>query len=185
MIKDHKASFNAVEHLKNTGCQNIAFVSTHNKLTSTKKRRKGYLKALSEFNLPVNEDIVIDLTDINYKEYEKALTPMLEKHKVDGVITTNEATGIAVQKVAQKIGYKIPENFSVIAFSNGILARHASPQMSTISQHGEKMGAKAAKLLIHRIEEEAEKPVYETKIIKTDLVMRSSTKSFLKLNYDA
>ena len=32
MIKDHKATFNAVEHLKNTGCKNIAFISTHKKL---------------------------------------------------------------------------------------------------------------------------------------------------------
>lgn len=185
MVKDHKATYNAVEHLKNTGCSNIAFVSTHKKLTSTKKRKKGYLKALEEFDLPVNPEIVLDLTDINYKEYEKALIPVLEKHKIDGVITTNEATGIAVQKAAQKLGYNIPNNFSVIAFSNGILARHASPQMTTISQHGEKMGAKAAKLLIQRIENEEDKQPYETKIIKTDLVMRSSTKSFIKLNYDA
>jgi len=184
MIKDHKATFNAVEHLKNTGCKNIAFVSINNQLISTQKRKKGYLKALEEFNLPKNKDIVIDLSDINYKEYEKALTPVLEKHKIDGVITTNEATGIAVQKVAQKLGYRIPENFSVIAFSNGILARHASPQMTTISQHGEKMGDKAAKLLIQRIENDEENPKYETKIIKTDLVMRSSTKSFMKLNYN-
>ncbi len=184
MIKDHKATFNAVEHLKNTGCKNIAFVSTHKKLQSTKKRKKGYIKALEEFNLPINDDIMVDLTDINYKEYEKTLIPLLEKHAIDSVITTNEATGIAVQKAAQKLGYSIPGNFSVIAFSNGILARHASPQMSTISQHGEKMGAKAAKLLIHRIENEEEKPDYETKIIKTDLVMRNSTKTFLKLNYE-
>ncbi|NIJ44154.1 LacI family transcriptional regulator [Wenyingzhuangia heitensis] len=183
MIKDHKATFNAVEHLKNTGCTNIAFISTNNKLTSTKKRKKGYLKALEEFKLPANKDIMVDLTEINYKEYERALTPMLENNQIDGVITTNEATGIAIQKVAQKLGYSIPGNFSVIAFSNGILARHASPQMTTISQHGEKMGAKAAKLLIQRIEEDIENPDYETKIIKTDLVMRNSTKSFLKLNY--
>lgn len=184
LIKDHKATFNAVEHLKNTGCKNIAFISTNKKLASTKKRKKGYLKGLDEFGLQVNENIMIDLSDYNYKEYEKALTPFLEKYKIDGVITTNEATGIAVQKVAQKLGYNIPSNFSVIAFSNGILARHASPQMTTISQHGEKMGAKAARLLIQRIEDESNEIPYETKIIKTDLVMRNSTKKFLKLNYD-
>ncbi|MDO6737684.1 LacI family DNA-binding transcriptional regulator [Wenyingzhuangia sp. 2_MG-2023] len=184
VIKDHKATYNAVEHLKNTGCKNIAFISTHTKLASTKKRKKGYIKALEEFGLDINREIMIDMTGIHYKEYEKILTPILEKHKIDGVITTNEATGIAIQKVAQKLGYKIPENFSVIAFSNGILARHASPQMTTISQHGEKMGAKAAKLLIQRIENENETLEYETKIIQTDLVMRNSTKKFLKLNYN-
>ena len=185
MIKDHKATFNAVEHLKNTGCKNIAFISTHKKLSSTKKRKKGYLQALEEFKLDINENIIIDLSDYNYKEYEKIITPILENNKIDGVLTTNEATAIAAQKVALKLGYNIPGNFSVIAFSNGILARHASPQMTTISQHGEKMGAKAAKLLIERIETEVNNLPYVTKIIKTDLVMRSSTKNFLKLNYNS
>ncbi|MGY6648966.1 LacI family DNA-binding transcriptional regulator [Wenyingzhuangia sp. IMCC45574] len=184
MIKDHKATFNAVEHLKNTGCKNIGFLSTNKKLISTKRRKKGYLKGLEEFGLESNENIMVDLTQYHYNEYEKIITPIFEDNDIDSVITTNEATAIAAQKVAQKLGYSIPSNFSVIAFSNGILARHASPQMTTISQHGEKMGAKAAKLLIHRIENEEENPEYETKIIKTDLVMRNSTKSFLKLNYD-
>ena len=184
-VKDHKATYNAVEHLKNTGCKNIAFVFTREKLTSTKKRKKGYLQALGDFNLMVNEEAVINLAGYNYKEYEEVLIPILKKNKIDGVIANNEATGIAVQKAAQKIGHHIPNNFSVIAFSNGILARHASPQMTTISQHGEKMGVKAAKLLIERIENESQNLPYVTKIIKTDLVMRSSTKNFIKLNYNA
>ena len=78
MIKDHKATFNAVEHLKNTGCKNIAFISTHRKLGSTKKRKKGYLQALEEYKFPVNEELIIDLSDYNYKEYEKLL-PRAEK----------------------------------------------------------------------------------------------------------
>ena len=183
MVKNQKGTYNAVEHLKNTGCKSIAFLSTNRKLNSTKKRKKGYLQALSDFNLEVNPELIIDLTKLNYKEYENELTPIFKKHKIDGVITTNEATGIAAQKTLQKIGLNIPKDVSVIAFSNGILARHASPQMTTISQHGEKMGMKAAKLLIERIESKEENLPYQTKVIKTDLVMRKSTKSFIKLDY--
>lgn len=182
---DFSGTYQAVEHLKNTGCKNIAFVSTHNLLDSTIERRKGFLQGLQDFELAINEDIMIDLSGVNYKDYEKAIIPHFEKNQIDAVIATNEATGIAAQKVAQKLGFKIPENFSVIAFSNGILARHASPQMTTISQHGEKMGEKAAKLLIKRIEAEEREEVlpYKTKTIKTDLVVRNSTKQYLKLNY--
>jgi len=183
-VKNQKGTYVAVEHLKNTACKNIAFIYTRKKLHSTKKRKKGYLQALEDFNLELNEDLVIDLSKHNYKEYVNVLKPIFEKNKVDGIITTNENTGIAAQKAVQELGYNIPRDISVIAFSNGILARNASPQMTTISQHGEKMGIKAAKLLIERIEAEDENTTpYKTKIIKTDLVMRASTKSFLKLDY--
>jgi LacI family transcriptional regulator len=78
---------------------------------------------------------------------------------------------------AQKMGLKVPENFAVVCFSNGILARHSQPKMTTVSQHGEKMGATAAKLLIDRLENKSEeKEEMKTVIIKTDLVERNSTK---------
>jgi LacI family transcriptional regulator len=83
-------------------------------------------------------------------------------------------------KVAIKQGHKIPENFSVISFSNGILARHSSPRMTTVSQHGEIMGATAAEMLINRLEDKsAIKKKHQTIIVKTDLVERNSTKNIL------
>jgi LacI family transcriptional regulator len=102
---------------------------------------------------------------------------LFEANKIDAVIATDESSAIAAMKVAQKQGHKIPENFAVVSFSNGILARHSSPKLTTVSQHGEKMGATAANLLIDRLEEkEDEKSAPKTVIIKTDLVERNSTK---------
>lgn len=184
-IDNYTGTYNAVEHLFNTGCKKLAFVSTHNRLESSMERKRGFVEALKDFELESNEDLILDLTGINYKNLEKAIMPHFERNEVDGVVTTNEATAIAAQKTALKLGYKIPENLSVIAFSNGILARHASPQMTTVSQHGEKMGERAAKLLIKRIEKDPEEErEFKTKIIKTDLVPRKSTKQFLKLKYN-
>ncbi|MGY0407594.1 MAG: substrate-binding domain-containing protein, partial [Polaribacter sp.] len=90
---------------------------------------------------------------------------------------TDESSAIAAMKVAQKKGHKIPETFSVVSFSNGILARHSSPKLTTVSQHGEIMGATAAKMLINRLENKSDKKQKtKTLIIKTDLVERNSTK---------
>jgi LacI family transcriptional regulator len=77
-------------------------------------------------------------------------------------------------KAGLKSGLEIPKNLSVIAFSNGILARHSSPKMTTISQHGEQMGEAAAQILIDKLEKKYNDTV--TKVIKTDLVIRDSAK---------
>ena len=60
------------------------------------------------------------------------------------------------------------------------MSKHSTPSLTTVSQHGQKIGEKAANLLINRLEEdetdEEEEEVYETVIIETELIERESTK---------
>lgn len=168
-----------VAYLVKSGHQNIAFISTINNLEIGRRRQLGYLKGLEDFNIKVEKNLIINIDD-DYKNYEKVLEPIFKNNTIDSVIATDESSAIAAMKVAIKKGHKIPENFSVISFSNGILARHSSPRMTTVSQHGEIMGATAAEMLINRLEDKSViKKKTETVIIKTDLVERNSTKKIL------
>jgi LacI family transcriptional regulator len=143
-----------------------------------KKRKQGYLRGLEIGGLEVNRNLIIDIHEEDYKKYESILAPIFAKNEVNAVITTDESSAIAAMKVAIENGKRVPEDFSVICFSNGILARHSSPKMTTVSQHGEIMGATAAKMLIDRLENKGEEKDIETIVIKTDLVERKSTRGF-------
>lgn len=175
---DFEGAVNAVKHLTKTGHKNIAFISTISNLKIGKKRKLGYLKGLEDAGLEADKNLLIDIHEEDYKKYESVLAPIFEQNKIDAVITTDESSAIAAMKVAINNGLKIPEDFSVISFSNGILARHSSPKMSTVSQHGEIMGATAAEMLINRLENKGEEKEIETVVIKTDLVERNSTRDF-------
>ncbi len=164
-----------VKHLVKLGHKNIAFISTISNLEIGKRRNLGYLKGLEDANLPVDKNLIINIDD-DYKNYESILTPIFENNKIDCVLATDESSAIAAMKVAIKKGHKVPENFSVISFSNGILARHSSPRMTTVSQHGDIMGATAAKMLIERLDKKTEEKKPQTIVVKTDLVVRNSTK---------
>ncbi len=165
-----------VEFLHKKKHKKIVFISTMSDLTIGKQRFEGYKEGLKNVGLPFDKNLVINIEEEDYKKHEAILMPIFKKQKIDSVITTGESTAIAAMKVAIKLGYKIPEDFAVVAFSNGILARHSSPKMTTVSQHGELMGDTAATILINRLEKKPEK--YSTKIIKTDLVIRKSTRPF-------
>jgi LacI family transcriptional regulator len=164
-----------VKHLVKTGHKNIAFISTISNLEIGKRRNSGYLKGLEDHNIKVDKNLIINIDD-DYKNYERILTPIFANNNIDSVIATDESSAIAAMKVAIKKGHKIPENFSAISFSNGILARHSSPRMTTGSQHGEIMGATAAKMLIDRLEKKSKDHIPEIVVVKTDLVERNSTK---------
>lgn len=185
IVDDYKATQKAVKHLADTGCKNIAFISSISNLTVGKLRLKGYLKGLEKQNLPINENIIINNLEKDYKQYDSLIRPIFDNNKIDGIIATSEQTAIAAMKIAQEKGFKIPENFSVIGFSNGILSRHSIPTLTTVSQHGESMGATAANLLIDRLESKETTIEVTTKIITTDLVERNSTKKFIRLTNPA
>ncbi len=171
---DFNGAQNTVEFLYKSGHKNIAFVSTMSNFHIGKQRFLGYKKGLENVGLPFKDNLVINIIEKDYKKYESILTPFLQKNKIDSIITTGESAAVASMKAGLKTNLEIPKNLSVIAFSNGILARHSSPKMTTISQHGEQMGEAAAQILIDKLEKKHTETV--TKIITTDLVIRDSTR---------
>ena len=171
---DLEGASNTVEFLYKKGHKKIAFVSTISDLHIGKQRLLGYKKGLEKMGLPFNEDLVLNIVERDYKKYKNIVRPFIKTNDVDAVITTGESVAVSVMKAVKKNGKKIPKDVAVIAFSNGILARHSSQKMTTISQHGETMGQTAAEILIDKLENKTKEVV--TKVIKTDLVIRDSTR---------
>ncbi len=71
----------------------------------------------------------------------------------------------------------MPNDLAVIAFTDGIISKYSTPTITTVSQSGIKMGNKAAKMLIERLEseEDEEDENYKTEVIETHLIEREST----------
>ncbi len=161
IVDDFDSSYNTTKHLVNLGCKNIALVSSIDNLSVGKLRAEGYLKAMLDSNLPINEKIAA----------------AFENNVVDGVFALEESDSVAALKTALKKGFQIPEKLSIIGFADGILAsRRLSPSLTTVSQHGIEIGEAAAKLLINRLESKEENLPYETVVIKTQLKERESSR---------
>lgn len=175
VVDDFDSALNSTQHLINLGCKNIALISSVDNLSVGKLRADGYLKALKDNNIPVNEKIILR-TDS--EEDMKAKIDAIFDNKIDAIFALDENDSVAALRVSLKKGYKVPEEISIIGFADGILAsRRLSPSLTTVSQHGIEIGEVAAKRLISRLEEkEDETSDYETIIIKTKLKERESTR---------
>ncbi|SEN41927.1 transcriptional regulator, LacI family [Flavobacterium sp. CF108] len=175
VVDDFDSALNSTQHLINLGCKNIALISSVDNLSVGKLRADGYLKALKDNNIPVNEKIILR-TDS--EDDMKAKIDAIFDHKIDAIFALDENDSVAALRVSLKKGYKVPEDISIIGFADGILAsRRLSPSLTTVSQHGIEIGEVAAKKLIERLEEpEGETSDYETIIIKTKLKERESTR---------
>lgn len=175
IVDDFDSAKNATQHLIDTGCKKIALFSTIDKLSVSKLRVQGYIEALEKNKIKVDQNIML-LTD-STEEFDEKANLLFEKHKIDAVFALDEHTSIAAMKLGLQKGYKIPEDLSIIGFADGAWSRRLTPSLSTVSQHGPEIGEAAAELLINRLEEkeESESP-YKTRIIKTELRKRESTR---------
>jgi len=175
VVDDFDSALNSTQHLIDLGCKNIALISSVDNLSIGKLRADGYLKALKDNNIPVNEKIILR-TD-SEEDMKSRIDGILDE-KVDGIFALDENDSVAALRVSLKKGFRVPEDISIIGFADGILAsRRLSPSLTTVSQHGVEIGEVAAKRLIERLEEpEGTVSEYETIVIKTKLKERESTR---------
>ncbi len=175
IVDDFDSALNATQHLIGLGCKNIALLSSIDNLSVGKLRAAGYLKALFDNNIETNPNIIIK-TDSEL-DLKNKMDSIFE-NPIDGIFALDENDSVAALRIALKKGFKVPQDISIIGFADGILAsRRLSPSLTTVSQHGIEIGEVAAKLLINRLESEEEHLPYETKIIKTKLKERESTRA--------
>ncbi len=175
IVDDFDSGLNVTQRFIDMGCKNIALISSIDNLSVAKLRTEGYLKALKDNGIEINEKIILR-TDCE-EDMKSKIDAIFEENEIDAVFTLEENDSVAVLKLALKKGYKIPEELSIVGFADGILAsRRLSPSLSTVSQNGVEIGEVAAKLLIDRLEAEDEmEPPYQTVVIKTKLKERESS----------
>ncbi|MFD2943200.1 LacI family DNA-binding transcriptional regulator [Flavobacterium notoginsengisoli] len=178
IIDDKAAAYEAVQSLIDNGRKKIALVTTVDYVSVGKLRTDGYEKALLDNGLPFNEDLIIKIEDVDTCEI--TISQLLHDRAFDAVFAVNELFAVTIIKTASKMGLKVPEDLAVIAFTDGIISKYSTPSITTVSQSGEKMGNKAAKMLIERLEAEEDEDEehtenYTTEVIETHLIKREST----------
>ena len=172
---DEGGGFLATEYLVKNGCSRIALITTPDYVVVGNKRKEGYVKALRENGIPVQEDLVIKVNHEN--EIEGRLNELFERSEVpDGIFAVNEIYAATAMKACRKFGYQVPDQIEVIGFTDGLISEFTTPSLTTVAQHGRSMGLKALELLLDEIDSNDAAYKYKTSLIKTDLKIRNSTK---------
>ncbi|HHU27110.1 MAG TPA: LacI family transcriptional regulator [Bacteroidales bacterium] len=175
VVDDYAGAFNAVEYLISTGCKRIAFLGATPWLPIANNRRMGYEDALRKHRLPVEKELsqVCDTVDL-----AKVVIPQMLAldPPPDAFFCINDEVAAYCIQIAKSNGFNVPEDVSVCGFTNSYLTEVTYPKLTSVDQHGYRMGEVAARLLINRIEGRETKPGIVSRLIKTKLVVRESTK---------
>jgi len=173
VVDDFEAGYKTTKYFLNLGCRTVALVSAIDHSSVGILRVEGYKKALEEAGIPFDDKLILRMGKED--DLEVQLSLLLNYKPIDGIMALDEMTAVEVLRLIKARGYSVPEDISVIGFTNGILSHYVSPALTAVSQHGTYIGETAAKVLIERIESK-EFMDCATKVIKTSLIVRDSTR---------
>ncbi len=174
IVDDVRGAQNATNHLLRNGCRKIALITTVDYISVGNLRTRGYKRGLCSYDIPFDETLVLKIEDVDNCDYQ--IEEFLKNIDIDGVFAVNELFAVSACRALKELDKTVPDDVSVIGFTDGILSKHMIPSLSTVSQHGHEMGERAAQLLIHKLENHEEGvEEYKTVIIDTELIEREST----------
>jgi LacI family transcriptional regulator len=173
IIDDALGAYIATKKLIEQGRKRIGLITTADYLSVSKSRTKGYQQALKEYGFKEDKELILKMPSMDMDG--QRIQDFIKNAEVDAILTVNEIFSIYGMQVAQDLGFKIPEDISFIGFTDGLLSKYANPSLTSIAQHGERMGEISAEMLIQKIESEVEEETYQTKILEPTLIERNST----------
>ena len=179
VINDREAAYKATKHLIDSGCKRIAHFRGALLPQNSIDRFLGYKKALEDHGLTYDSSLVYICDRVDYEDGIAAARQLLEDHDdVDGIFTITDLVAIGAISVFNDRGINVPNDISIMGFSNWFVSSAITPSLSTVDQPGYAMGKKAFKILLKEMNAKKEGVPFEpiTKVLKTKVIKRNSTK---------
>ena len=166
LVDDYNAIFNTVNELIFEGKKSIALVSSINNLNVGKLRTKGYLAAIEN----KQEPLVIE----GHEGYiESELSKLIESKKIDAIMALDQESSLAAFRIGKVKKVLNNKEVSIIGYASRVISEHLTPKLTTIDQHGKKVGITSAKLLLKRLDSTESEP--ESIIVNSTVQKRFTT----------
>lgn len=175
MVDDYQGAFMAVEHLIKTGCQRIAHLAGPQNLTIGRNRLNGYLDALKAHQFPIDESLIMPCNFLEGKARIYTQQLLDRPDRPDALFAVNDPAAIEALICIQEHQLSIPDDISLIGFSNAPHSAFVTPPMTAVAQPIHAMGRLAAELLMRQISE-GQRFSPETHVLQTNLIVRQSTR---------
>lgn len=145
---DFEASVDLVERLIKEGHRRIACLNVMLSNPTGKHRLDGYIKALSDNRIEIDESIISGSNFGPDEAYEFVMKVFSSKDRPTAIYCTNNQMAFGALRAFNELGLYVGKDVSMVLFGN-LLAHNYYPLSITHSnQDGENMGAVAGQLLI-------------------------------------
>lgn len=157
----------ATQTLIGCGARRVAFVGDDPGLYTMRERYHGYVRALQEADLPVDDRLVrTGVHDV--KQASATVRGLLDRHATDAIFAANNRSAVGALDAFTTLRRRV----ALVGFDDFEGATLVHPQVSVVSQPIVEMGHRAAAILIERLSGHAS--ARTTQVLPTTLILRGS-----------
>lgn len=163
-----------IQYLLDLGHQRVGFVNWISPSVSMEHRQLGYLQAMRERNIDIDERAICVVEGYPTVNIKPLIAYLNRPDRPTAIFAANDQIAIALYRAAAEVGLHIPDDLSVIGFDNLDISAHLDPPLTTVAQPFMEIGQEVARVLISRIE--GEPPPLRQITLPLQLMVRDSCK---------
>jgi LacI family transcriptional regulator len=172
IFNDKVGAGNSLEKIIQEGYTRIVHFAGYSTTSVGKGRADGYRNALSENNIPLRNEWIIE-GGFEWRDGYESFRKLYNSGTLPEVIfTVNDRVALGAYKAAKEAGVKIPEDIGIFGFGFHEITDFLDPQLTVINQDPRKIGNAAMKLLLEEIQEKS--PPGSTVIIDEEFLWKKS-----------
>jgi DNA-binding LacI/PurR family transcriptional regulator len=171
--------FMATEHLIKLGYKSVGYLHIGKGNLLSEVRKNGYNRALNEYDIPFDSDLVFFLGRENFDSgtdrfqlgYEFGKSFKSLQKKPDALVIYSDLTALGFEQAAIEEGIIIPDDIAIVGFDDITLSQYSPVPLTTIHQPSDKIGRMAVDIIQKRIDGSG---VGNRTIFKPTLIVRDS-----------
>jgi LacI family transcriptional regulator, galactose operon repressor len=173
IVDNTEGGYLATKHLIELGHRRIGHIAGNLKHQSARDRLQGYYKALKQFNLEVDDQLIGHGNFVVKEAFRIATEWLSQKQRPTAIFAADDTMALASLEAARRLNFEIPRDLSIIGYDDSPICTAITPCLSTIKQPTAAMAREAVQLLLRYIENKT--PRNKTVVISPELIVREST----------
>jgi LacI family transcriptional regulator len=122
----------ATNALIEAGHRRIAHITGEMWMDAARDRLRGYREALATADIPYDPDLVVEGNWLPSAGYEATRALMSLSSPPTAIFCANDRMAVGCYEAIKELGLRIPDDVSVIGYDDDEVARHLSPQLTTL-----------------------------------------------------
>ena len=153
-IADEEEAYRAVKELYDNGHRRIAaLISRVDDRAISQLRYQGYVKALQDCGLPLDEELVISAGTFYIHDAYHAMEETVRKGtEFTALFAISDNMAMGAMRALREAGKNVPQDCSVIAIDGLEVSEYINPPLATLCQPMEQMGRRSVEILLDMVQ---------------------------------
>lgn len=141
----------AADYLYALGHRRIGYLGKGKHHLYASDRQAGWRLSMLLHGLNIPEEYCVEMDQV-YSD-DTALHDLLSRtDRPTAFVVSDDLMALAMERACSRIGLRIPEDVSIIAFNNSLYSQLASPQLTSVDINAYQLGQEAASQIIGYLE---------------------------------